>query len=1088
MLKRLMIRVLNANVSLEVPLQLYLERTDLWNDCVNNIDLETFQVDDVILLQHTYVVLRGLEKRQQTNNKSPQQQNVSNIQTIEGQRQKVQTWFDTTTRSTTAPKVIADKKGDKPKIQPLYLHSSTSILININEDQRTASILIYNCRDISHKKSLVFRCNEYDLSNNTLSNDCTYTCYNLEPGSIYNALLVRLPIRIVDKTDDEQDNIFQEETLNQVYTTNLDKVKNLIFVEDPIDKNKTFIYFNRPYGSYHQISISCYELDQYCLNNNIYLMNTTGNCSHCTFISIFPMLRGMKYKCQAKTIKDNFADKISDEYNFNSSLEPILYNGLNDFNTSTIYLNVIPQSDFSSIELICIVDDDTTYSCLNLTVATYSCSTSLYFVGIRGCNYKCHFVTKKYNYNNAISNEYRWIFFPPKSNLFEYGKGSRWILIRWTINEFAYIQSFDLFINQNRILNIDNSTFSYNCTNLLPNRNYELYIRLNSNYQVLSDQISVKTLEEAPLKPTDYEIQTKIVLQDNDDASTTEQHVIEIDRSLFSNDYGIVLRYLIYVRQDQSNFEPSPYFVGTYDDAWQNSSVDYLAQIIYLDSSINSNKFRMIIGNETRCWQSNDFSIPCNGKLKPNKIYKIIVGGCASVDCTYVLSRSFQTKIENKPRPSSSSSKAWISVFPILAVLIPSIGLIIWKRDGLKRCCIKKQKKENNNLNIADLRTVVPASYVYNFQEIKSKPLIQYINLTDEDKTNINDEFQVLKNLAPQSDQSMSSSHFDRYNDISSRGPWKETAVHLIGNHRKHDYINANEIRGVNSLKQYIACQSPLKNTCEDFWDMIIQYKITKIVMLNQFDQENLQDPSSSAQCYPYIPMNKNETLDFNTIKITVNNIEYYLDNQLEIRRLHVQKSKKQYDVIHFLFTNWSKFGTIDCRTLIDLTEIVNQYDQVSINLLPPIVVHCSSGTGRTGTYIAVDIITHLLDLPNEQLIRMKLDIMGIVNQLKHDRAKMVQTEQQYLLIHHCIEEYLKKTNRLNLIINAPNTYETIPDSLSKLRDRRYINLSDSKHNSKVNSSSIIDHVVNEINKNISERTENNEQELIDEHEYDYVQ
>ncbi|CAF3966306.1 unnamed protein product [Rotaria sp. Silwood1] len=117
MLKRLMIRVLNANVSLDVPLQLYLERTDLWSDRVNDIDLETFQVDDDILLQHTYVVLRGLEKRQQTNNKSPQQQNVSNIQTIEGQRQKVQAWFDTTTRSTTASKVIADKKGDKPKIR-----------------------------------------------------------------------------------------------------------------------------------------------------------------------------------------------------------------------------------------------------------------------------------------------------------------------------------------------------------------------------------------------------------------------------------------------------------------------------------------------------------------------------------------------------------------------------------------------------------------------------------------------------------------------------------------------------------------------------------------------------------------------------------------------------------------------------------------------------------------------------------------------------------------------------------------------------------------------------------------------------------
>ncbi|CAF3612692.1 unnamed protein product, partial [Rotaria sp. Silwood2] len=87
--------------------------------------------------------------------------------------------------------------------------------------------------------------------------------------------------------------------------------------------------------------------------------------------------------------------------------------------------------------------------------------------------------------------------------------------------------------------------------------------------------------------------------------------------------------------------------------------------------------------------------------------------------------------------------------------------------------------------------------------------------------------------------------------------------------------------------------------------------------------------------------MNKDETLEFNKIQIQVINIEYYLDNQLEIRRLLVQKNKKQYNIIHFFFTNWSKHGTVDCRTLIDLIEIVNQYDQVSISLSSPIVVHC---------------------------------------------------------------------------------------------------------------------------------------------------
>ncbi len=59
MIKQLMIRVLNANISLEVPLQLYLERTDLWSDRVNNTDLQTFQIDEDILLQHTYVEDEG---------------------------------------------------------------------------------------------------------------------------------------------------------------------------------------------------------------------------------------------------------------------------------------------------------------------------------------------------------------------------------------------------------------------------------------------------------------------------------------------------------------------------------------------------------------------------------------------------------------------------------------------------------------------------------------------------------------------------------------------------------------------------------------------------------------------------------------------------------------------------------------------------------------------------------------------------------------------------------------------------------------------------------------------------------------------
>ena len=51
-----------------------------------------------------------------------------------------------------------------------------------------------------------------------------------------------------------------------------------------------------------------------------------------------------------------------------------------------------------------------------------------------------------------------------------------------------------------------------------------------------------------------------------------------------------------------------------------------------------------------------------------------------------------------------------------------------------------------------------------------------------------------------------------------------------------------------------------------------------------------------------------------------------------------------------------------------------------------PILVHCSAGVGRTGTFIAVDIAL-------EQARRERVvDIAGIINRLREQRMKMVQT------------------------------------------------------------------------------------------------
>ena len=59
-----------------------------------------------------------------------------------------------------------------------------------------------------------------------------------------------------------------------------------------------------------------------------------------------------------------------------------------------------------------------------------------------------------------------------------------------------------------------------------------------------------------------------------------------------------------------------------------------------------------------------------------------------------------------------------------------------------------------------------------------------------------------------------------------------------------------------------------------------------------------------------------------------------------------------------------------------------------------------SAGVGRTGTYIAVDIITHLMEGSKHNLLQMKLDVMGIVHNLRQDRGKMIQTKVIVCSIH----------------------------------------------------------------------------------------
>nr|KAF6399957.1 hypothetical protein HJG59_015069 [Molossus molossus] len=103
-------------------------------------------------------------------------------------------------------------------------------------------------------------------------------------------------------------------------------------------------------------------------------------------------------------------------------------------------------------------------------------------------------------------------------------------------------------------------------------------------------------------------------------------------------------------------------------------------------------------------------------------------------------------------------------------------------------------------------------------------------------------------------------------------------------------------------------------------------------------------------------------------------------------------------EVNHIQFTSWPDHGVPENpRLLLKLRRRVNAFSNFFSG---PVLVHCSAGVGRTGTYIGIDAMLEGLEAEN------KVDVYGYVVKLRRQRCLMVQVEAQYILIHQALVEY----------------------------------------------------------------------------------
>ena len=259
-------------------------------------------------------------------------------------------------------------------------------------------------------------------------------------------------------------------------------------------------------------------------------------------------------------------------------------------------------------------------------------------------------------------------------------------------------------------------------------------------------------------------------------------------------------------------------------------------------------------------------------------------------------------------------------------------------------------------------------------------------------------EFNFLYNLIDNDNE-----HILKLDPLNGNCRYKNTITYQTNRvilHTTKRYINASWIH-IPFKYYFIATQGPLPHTIEDFWTMCYEYKVSVIIMLCNLKENNVD------KCANYWDIN-------NLYSFEIRKLEDIKENGICKRKIEIinKKTNERIIIKQIQLLCWDDHTALNVDYFNKIIYLIHSIDENRNNR--SVVVHCSAGVGRTGSFISMYILYHEI---KQQIFNEKkseditFSIMNLVRKMKEMRMFSIENVNQFSLLYDFVNFFLFNRN-----------------------------------------------------------------------------